>query len=60
MSTFNWLHLTDLHLGMAGQKHLWPNIRDIFYDDLRKPHKQCGPWDAVLFTGDLVQRGSAC
>jgi len=58
MTSFNWLHLTDLHLGMNGQTHLWPNIRDVFFKDLSKLHDSCGPWDAVLFTGDLVQKGS--
>ncbi|NQZ10684.1 MAG: metallophosphoesterase [Algicola sp.] len=58
MVAFNWLHLSDLHLGMGGQAHLWPNIRDQFFDDLTELHKTSGPWDAVLFTGDFVQRGS--
>jgi 3',5'-cyclic AMP phosphodiesterase CpdA len=58
MVAFNWLHLSDLHLGMGGEAHLWPNIRDQFFEDLTELHKTCGPWDAVLFTGDFVQRGS--
>lgn len=57
--TFNWLHLTDLHLGMSGQDHLWPNIREAFYRDLEDLHSKCGPWHAVLFSGDLVQQGAA-
>ncbi|HVT17618.1 MAG TPA: NACHT domain-containing protein [Thermoanaerobaculia bacterium] len=51
------MHLTDLHYGLAGQRPLWPNVREAFFADLRKLHKRCGPWQAVLFTGDLVQAG---
>lgn len=58
MDSFSWLHLTDLHLGMKGQPHLWPNVRGAFFDNLAELHKRCGPWDVVLFTGDLVQKGS--
>lgn len=54
---FSWLHLTDLHYGLAGQRPLWPNIRQAFFDDLKVLHERCGPWQAVLFTGDLVQQG---
>lgn len=55
--SFNWLHLTDLHYGQPGQNPLWPNIREAFFKDLRRVHERCGPWDAVLFTGDLVFSG---
>ncbi|HEX7635986.1 MAG TPA: metallophosphoesterase, partial [Noviherbaspirillum sp.] len=58
MTTFRWLHLTDLHLGMAGQKNLWPNVEDEFLRDLESLKDRVGPWDVVLFTGDLTQRGS--
>jgi predicted MPP superfamily phosphohydrolase len=59
VAKFSWLHLTDLHLGMCGQAHFWPNIRKAFFDDLSKLHEKCGPWDVVFFTGDFVQRGSS-
>jgi hypothetical protein len=55
--SFGWLHLTDLHYGLAGQSPLWPNVREAFFADLRKVHGRSGPWQAVLFTGDLVQAG---
>lgn len=55
---FNWLHLTDLHFGQAIQGPLWPNIREAFFKNLRDLHGACGPWHAVLFTGDLVQSGA--
>src|SRR5262249_24598134 len=55
-ASFGWLHLTDLHFGMSGQKWLWPNIREEFFRDLEKLHSKSGPWDLVLFTGDFVQK----
>ncbi len=55
--SFNWLHLTDLHYGLTSQPSLWPNVREKFFDDLATLHDRCGPWQAVLFTGDLVQQG---
>ncbi len=57
MGSFGWLHLTDLHWGMTSQKWLWPNLKQKFFDDIRQLHKESGPWDLVIFTGDLVQRG---
>jgi predicted MPP superfamily phosphohydrolase len=57
--SFNWLHLTDFHQGMNKQKELWPGVRDRLFKDLEILHKKCGPWDLVLFTGDLTQEGSA-
>jgi hypothetical protein len=59
MSSFSWLHLTDLHWGMSGHRWLWPNLREKFYEDLERLSQLCGPWDLVLFTGDLVQSGEA-
>jgi hypothetical protein len=61
MSTtrFSWLHLTDLHYGLDRQGYLWPNLRQPFLDDLKELRKHCGPWNAVFFTGDLVQSGGA-
>lgn len=56
--TFSWLHLTDLHYGLDGQHALWPNVRGPFLDSLSELHDTCGPWNAVLFTGDLTQSGS--
>src|SRR6266496_3398894 len=58
MVDFNWLHLTDLHLGMDGSRDLWPNVEETFFDDLQYLVDKVGPLDLVLFTGDLVQRGS--
>lgn len=57
--SFSWIHLTDLHFGLRGQKFLWPNLREAFFQDLAELHSRSGPWHAVLFTGDLVQQGSS-
>ena len=57
--SFSWLHLTDFHYGLKGQNCLWPNLREPFLDSLASLHERCGPWDAVLFTGDLVQSGES-
>ena len=54
MTTFNWLHFTDLHCGMPDQPWRWPNVREIVFEDLEKLHDKCGDWDLVLFTGDLT------
>jgi tetratricopeptide (TPR) repeat protein len=58
-TTFSWLHLTDLHFGLKGQDCLWKNLRQPFLDDLAELHELTGPWQAVLFTGDLVQQGKS-
>ncbi|HQX17812.1 MAG TPA: metallophosphoesterase [Anaerolineales bacterium] len=55
---FSWLHFTDLHVGMTGLSYLYPNVEEILFDDLSKQYKKSGPWDAIFFTGDLVQKGS--
>lgn len=58
-SSFSWLHLTDFHYGLKGQDCLWPTLREPFLESLGALHEKCGPWDAVLFTGDLVQSGES-
>jgi 3',5'-cyclic AMP phosphodiesterase CpdA len=57
-TTIRWLHLTDLHVGMNDQDWLWPKVQSKFRDDLTKIYDTAGPWDLVLFTGDLVQKGA--
>ncbi len=56
---FNWLHLTDFHLGMGDHAWLWPNMEECFFKDLKRLYDKCGPWDLVLFTGDLTHSGDA-
>ncbi|WP_438000571.1 metallophosphoesterase [Sorangium sp. So ce185] len=57
-ASLGWLHLTDLHQGMGGTSWLWPNVMTALFDDLARLHDVCGPWDLVLFTGDLTQCGT--
>uniref|UniRef100_UPI003F498008 metallophosphoesterase n=1 Tax=Ensifer adhaerens TaxID=106592 RepID=UPI003F498008 len=57
--SFRWLHFSDLHFGMKGQAPLWSNLKHHLYDDLPLLFAQSGPWDLVIFSGDIVQRGSA-
>jgi hypothetical protein len=58
-TSISWLHLTDLHLGMKEQIRLLPNIQSKFFSDLKIVHDKCGPFDLVLFTGDVVQEGDS-
>ncbi len=44
---------------MKGQGHLWSTLREPFLESLGPLHDRCGPWNAVLFTGDLVQSGES-
>lgn len=53
---FSWLHISDLHLGMS-HKGLWQQVKQRFFEDLESVHRQCGHWDVVFFTGDLVFSG---
>lgn len=53
----NWLHLSDLHVGMTDQGWMWPAFKHRFFSDLAQMHGRTGPWHLVLFTGDLTQRG---
>jgi len=55
---FNWLHLTDFHQGLRDQDWLWPNMQEEFFRDLERLHAKAGPWDLILFTGDLSNRGN--
>jgi predicted MPP superfamily phosphohydrolase len=56
--SISWLHLTDLHMGMSEQESPLFDIKDKLFEDLKKLYDKCGPWDLVLFTGDLTQRGN--
>lgn len=55
---FSLMHLSDLHVGMTNQGWLWPAFKKAFFDDIRKLHQKVGPWDVVVFSGDLTQRAS--
>jgi predicted MPP superfamily phosphohydrolase len=55
---FNVIHLSDLHMGITGQKWMWPTFKTIFFNDLRQQYEKTGPWDLVVFSGDLTQKSS--
>jgi len=59
MTTFNWLHFSDLHWGTSGQKARWSTITTALFKDIKYVMRKAGidRWDAVFFTGDLVNRG---
>jgi hypothetical protein len=57
-SRFSWLHLSDLHVGVHGQKWLWPNLKDKIYEDIEHLIERNGCVDLVIFSGDLTQRGA--
>lgn len=52
------MHISDLHVGMTNQGWLWPAFKKAFLDDIRNLHRKVGPWDIVVFSGDLTQRAS--
>ncbi|MBD8696736.1 metallophosphoesterase [Stenotrophomonas sp. CFBP 13718] len=53
------LHISDLHYGMGHQGTLMPAFKAVLFDDFRLMAEVHGPWDLVIFSGDLVQSGSA-
>ena len=53
----NWLHLSDLHVGQPGHGGLTQNFNEQFQTSLTELHGRCGPWDLILFTGDLAFSG---
>lgn len=53
-----WLHFTDFHQGLSGQKHLWARVKDELGRDLERTVERTGPWEFVAFTGDLTQSAS--
>jgi 3',5'-cyclic AMP phosphodiesterase CpdA len=55
---FKWLHLSDLHVGISEQAWLWPTLKHLLFEDMHRLFTQIGPWDLVIFSGDLTQRGS--
>src|SRR6266566_2986514 len=57
--SINWIHISDLHLGLDPNSWLWPNIKHRALQDLEATIARFGKIDLVFFTGDLVQSGSA-
>lgn len=60
MTTFSWLHISDLHWGNQDQPHQWSEIQSALLEDIRKIQEKAGVphWDVVCFTGDLVFSGT--
>jgi hypothetical protein len=52
------LHITDLHMGQKRQDDFHPTMHRGFMADLERCHKTSGPWDLVLFSGDLAFSGT--
>ena len=52
-----WLHFSDFHMGGELRSNLWPDAEDPFYNDLKEQHQHSGPWDLVLVTGNITQKG---
>jgi len=48
VDAFNWLHLTDVHWGQAGEGTCGESSPEVF-EDLKALHDKTGPWHAVLF-----------
>ena len=57
MKKINWLHLSDLHVGCKEYGWIWPTIKKSFFEDIKRQHDKNGPWDLVVFTGDLTFSG---
>ena len=58
-ASFRWLHFSDLHVGVKEQTNLWPRFRTNLLDDLEIIIGRTGHVDLIIFSGDLVQKGSA-
>lgn len=50
--------MSDIHVGMDAQSRVWPRASAILLDDLETAHRKAGGFDCLIFSGDLVQKGS--
>jgi 3',5'-cyclic AMP phosphodiesterase CpdA len=57
LASIGLLHFSDLHVGTRGLSAEWPTIEDALFDDLEKIYGATGPWDLVVFSGDLAFQG---
>lgn len=57
MKQINWLHISDLHIGVERQDVLLPKIKHEFMKDIEQMLKKIGTLDIVFFTGDITQSG---
>lgn len=58
-SKFNWIHFSDIHVGVGDQDWLWPRSDFLLMNDLERVHKRVGNFDLLIFSGDLTQQGSS-
>ena len=57
LASIGFVHFTDLHVGTRALRAHWPTIENELFRDLEYVHGLAGPWDMVLFTGDLAFSG---
>nr|WP_320022757.1 metallophosphoesterase [uncultured Draconibacterium sp.] len=57
MKQINWIHITDLHVGVSGYDILFPKLKHEFEKDLILMIRKLGKIDIVFFTGDITQAG---
>lgn len=55
--SISWIHLTDWHIGQSEEFERFPNLEDVFFEDLKKIVPPIGGIDLVFFTGDFVNKG---
>jgi len=58
MKEIRWLHFTDLHVGCNSYDWMWPSLKEQLLDDLKSQYLINGPWELVIFTGDLTYSGT--
>lgn len=59
MSSFSWLHFTDLHFGAGRTNEEWGMIFSNLMDDVNRLRNANNlEFDALFFTGDMVNLGS--
>jgi hypothetical protein len=56
--TLRILHVTDLHMGQPNQERVYHTMWESFFNDLERCHKRSGPWDVIVFSGDLAFSGT--
>lgn len=57
-STFSWLHFSDLHWGTPEIKDYWSRMEKALFRDIKYLKDTYDlAYDAIFFTGDLVNRG---
>lgn len=57
MSSINYLHFSDLHLGSNEQKGLISQTKKVLFEDIEYVLQKIKTVEVVFFTGDLVNKG---